>query len=82
VSDGMGDGGQNLGDIFADIGRQLGEGLANLSLVAAGQGAMGWMIQGEPDRARQALADLTDEQRALVAEAAVCLLDMLRKDHP
>jgi hypothetical protein len=61
---------QNLGDAFADLGRQLGNALADLGFVAAGQGAMGWMLQGEASKAREALADLTAEQRAGVADAA------------
>jgi hypothetical protein len=67
---------QDFGETFAQLGRELGNALADLGFVASGQGAMGWMLQGEPDKARRALTGLTDEQRAKVAEAARRLAEM------
>ena len=61
---------QDLGEAFAQLGRELGNALADLGFVTAGQGAMGWILQGEPGKAHDALAGLAPEQRAKVADAA------------
>lgn len=70
----------SLEDAFADFGRQFGKALAGLGFVAAGQGAMGWMLQNEPDKARKALSNLDDRQAAVVADAAEMLATMIRGD--
>jgi hypothetical protein len=61
---------QDLGEAFAQFGRELGDALADLSFVAAGQDAMGWILQGEPGKAHDALASLRPEQRTQIADAA------------
>lgn len=65
-----------LDEAFAQAGRQLGKALGNFGFVMTAQGAFGWMVQDNADRAREALAGLTDEQRAQVAEAARKLADL------
>jgi hypothetical protein len=71
---------QNLEDAFADFGRQFGKALADLGFIAAGQGAMGWMLQNEPEKARKVLVDLDDRQAAVIADAAELLASMIRED--
>jgi hypothetical protein len=61
---------QDLGEVFAQFGRELGNALADLGFVTAGQGAMGWILQGEPGKAHDALSGLVPEQRAKIADAA------------
>lgn len=61
---------EDLSETFARLGRELGSALADLGFVAAGQGAMGWILQGEIGKAHDALAGLTAEQRSQVADAA------------
>jgi hypothetical protein len=68
--------GERLADAFAQMGRELGKAFGGLAFVTAAQGAMGWMVQDDADNARQALAKLTDEQRAKVAEAARKLAEL------
>lgn len=76
MTDKQPDAGQQLADAFAQVGRDLGKAFGNLAFVTAAQGAMGWMVQDEPEKARQALAKLTDEQCAKVAGAARKLAEL------
>ena len=68
-----------LEEAWADIGRQIGTALTNLGLITAGQGAMGWMLQDEPEKARGALRGVTADQRARIAAAARDLAAMAEK---
>lgn len=69
----------DLGEMLAQAGRELGKALGNLGFVASAQGAMGWMVQGEPEKAREALDGLDEDQRAKVAEAARQLAEMAQE---
>lgn len=52
------------------IGQRLDAALHSLSLTTSAQGAIGWLVQGEPQKAREALAKLDAEQVEAVSTAA------------
>lgn len=65
-----------LDEAFAQAGREAGKMLGAFSFVMRAQGAMGFMVQGNIDRTREALDGFTPEQRAKVAEAARKLAEL------
>ncbi|GAA4626666.1 hypothetical protein GCM10023196_035810 [Actinoallomurus vinaceus] len=67
---------QDLERAFAQAGREIGKALGEFSFVTRAQGAMGFMVQGNAERAREALDGFTPEQRARVAEAARNLAEL------
>lgn len=69
-------------EVFAEVGKKLGEVFGNMSFVLAAQGAMGWMVQDEPEKASAALSRLDAEQLAKVATAARELAAMAKGDGP
>jgi hypothetical protein len=64
---------------WTDRHEEVADGLDVMGFVMAAQGAMGYMIQNDPNEARWALADLTDEQREMVAAAAEALAAIIRE---
>lgn len=67
-------------EAFGEVGKQLVEAFGNLGFVLAAQGAMGWMVQDEPEKASAALSRLDAEQRAKVSAAARRLAVMAATD--
>lgn len=55
---------------------QLPKALEKMGHIAAAQGAMGWMVQGEMEKAREALAGLPVEQLQAVSVAAAALASL------
>lgn len=66
-----------LEEVFTEAGKQLGKAFGNLGFVLAAQGAMGWMLQGEWEKATVALGRLDADQQAKVATAARELADLI-----
>lgn len=52
------------------IGQRLDSALDSLALTAAAQGAIGWLVQGETQKAQQALARLDAAQLQAISTAA------------
>jgi hypothetical protein len=68
--------GQRLADAFAQAGREAGKALAEFGFVMRAQGVMGFMVQDNTERVREALDGFTPEQRAKVADAARKLAEL------
>lgn len=76
---------QTFGEAFAEFGRQMeaafrgvGSTLEELAVVAAGEAALGFLLQNNLPEAERALEPLDAGQRARVAAAAQTLAAMIR----
>ncbi|WP_280367935.1 hypothetical protein, partial [Nocardia abscessus] len=58
------------------IGQRLDNALSTLTLTTSAQGAIGWLVQGQAEKAQQALARLDVEQLRAVTAAALALAAM------
>lgn len=58
------------------------ESLARAGHIMTAQAAMGWMVQGEFDKAREQIAKLPPEQRDILAMAARALADLTEENRP
>ncbi|MBF6298247.1 hypothetical protein IU459_11915 [Nocardia amamiensis] len=58
------------------IGQRLDTALDNLKLTTSAQGAIGWLVQGQAEKAQQALVKLDAEQLRAVSAAALGLAAM------
>lgn len=66
----------DLGEVLAEVGRELGKALGDFAFAMAAQAAMGSMVQGEQEKVRVALQSLTAGQLGKVAAAARQLAEM------
>nr|WTA71271.1 hypothetical protein OHB51_35340 [Micromonospora sp. NBC_00855] len=55
------------------IGQRLDSALDSLALTASAQGAIGWLVQGETQKAEKALSRLNAEQLQAMTAAALSL---------
>lgn len=64
------------------VGQRLGAALDALTLTAAAQGAIGWLVQGQTEKAQHVLARLNAEQLGAVAAAALELAALAGSSTP
>jgi hypothetical protein len=72
------DPGQELAAAFAELSQAIGDGLNEIALVFAAQGALAQLLDANEAAARQALAGLNEVQLARVSIAAAALAKVAR----